>query len=193
VEESAAAATAAAEPDDEDEDLLDLERRRVAFLDHELERMYQAIEEIREIDGYNLHPFTPQEVQESGDELCRLHMRLDRSMHKFQWLQNSIGYLQEFVGLPRGYYSRLPNKWEAPPPKIFRSRGIIYNDFRPVMATPSGPAGRTGDYDEGWIDGEEVVSEALHEDWRQLELGERTRSKFLTYSQDTKFRRFIFI
>jgi hypothetical protein len=63
--------------------------------------------------------------------------------HEYEFIQDNVRGLQNYVGVNEKSISCLPYKWEGPPPTTFRYRGRTFNDTRPIVVTSTGPAGET--------------------------------------------------
>lgn len=81
--------------------------------------------------------FDPSARQENiGNVIAAMH-RIKHLENKVDKMQDSIRSLQEYAGLPEGYYYRLPYRWEGPPPNIYDR---VF-DQQPLVPAEDGPAG----------------------------------------------------
>lgn len=114
--------------------------RRIEFLEQQFDITREAIKIIRKHESLTESYIAPQRPENNGRDLVNVLSRLDELEFEFGWIKNTVIEFQEYMGIEKDFYARLPYRWEGPPPDTFRLKGRTYYDVRPMVLTPSGPA-----------------------------------------------------
>jgi hypothetical protein len=119
---------------------------RIKELEAQVNRMVRHIAELMEHQGMaeptvEVEPEEGVTEAEDGNDITDLNDRLYDLETKYGAIIESVRSLQEAVGIPEGYYFRLPYRWEGPPPSTIRLNGDD-DEQRPIVVTSTGPAGK---------------------------------------------------
>lgn len=116
--------------------------RRIQLLEKQFDHTEDSIKEIREHENLRNSMLAPPRKQNDGCKLVHALERIHELEFRFGWIRNSIHEIEEYLGFDTFPYPRLEHRWEGPPPDTFRYHGLTYYDVRPIVVTPTGPAGR---------------------------------------------------
>jgi hypothetical protein len=111
-------------------------------LEQQFNHTEDSIKEIREHENLRNSKLAPPRKQNDGCKLVHALARIHELEFRFGWIRNSIHEIEEYLGFDTFPYPRLEHRWEGPPPDTFRYHGLTFYDVRPIVVTPTGPAGR---------------------------------------------------
>jgi hypothetical protein len=125
-----------------DDEAIAFALRRIQLLEKQFDHTEQSIKEIREHEKLRNSKLAPPRKQNDGCKLVHALERIHELEFRFGWIRNSIHEIEEYLGFDTFPYPRLEHRWEGPPPDTFRYHGLTFYDVRPIVVTPTGPAGR---------------------------------------------------